>query len=172
MGARSARNPFGTWPGGKHSLALAGLKTRECAVLTVGKIDMNIKHSMHGFVLAQALTLAATFGAQAAPEDYAFKIIGSELHKGAGVAITVSLTDLRTNSPVSDAVIFTTRLDMAPEGMAGMTTPVEAVASGIPGQYQFKADLAMAGTWRFQIAAKVQGEVDTVQGELILGVKP
>ncbi|MDB5660462.1 MAG: hypothetical protein JWS10_3077 [Cypionkella sp.] len=133
---------------------------------------MNIKHPARSFVLAQALTLAATFGALAAPEDYTFKIIGSELHQGAGAAITVSPTDLRTNAPASDAVIFTTRLDMAPEGMEGMTTPVEAVASGIPGQYQFKADLAMAGDWRFQIAAKVQGEAETVQGELILGVKP
>jgi len=133
---------------------------------------MNIKHPARSFVLAQALTLAATFGALAAPEDYAFKIIGSELHQGPGAAITVSLTDLRTNAPVSDAVIFTTRLDMAPEGMEGMTTPVEAVAYGIPGQYQFKADLAMAGDWRFQIAAKVQGEAETVQGELIIGVKP
>lgn len=133
---------------------------------------MIIKHPVRSLVLAQAFTLAATFGALAAPEDYAFKIIGSELHQGAGTTITVSLTDLRTNAPVSDAVIFTTRLDMAPDGMEGMTTPVEAVTSGIPGQYQFKADLTMAGNWRFQIAAKVQGEADTVQSELILGVKP
>ncbi|MBC7735906.1 MAG: FixH family protein [Candidatus Saccharibacteria bacterium] len=133
---------------------------------------MNFKHSMRSFVLAQALTLATTFGSEAASEDYAFRIIGSELHQGAGASITVSLIDLRTNAPVSDAVIFTTRLDMAPEGMEAMTTPVEAMASVIPGQYQFKADLAMAGNWRFQIAAKVQGEAETVQGELILGVKP
>ncbi len=133
---------------------------------------MIIKHPVRSLVLAQALTLAATFGAFAAPEDFAFKIIGSELHQGARTTITVSLTDLRTNAPVAGAVIFTTRLDMAPDGMEGMTTPVEAVTSGIPGQYQFKTDLTMAGNWRFQIAAKVQGEADTVLGELILGVKP
>ena len=132
---------------------------------------MNTILSLRSFLLATALTCASTFAAQAAPEDYAFKIIGNELHPGEGVAIAVSLTDLRTNTPVSDAVIFTTRLDMAPEGMEGMTTPVEVVVSDIPGQYQFKADLAMAGSWRFQIAAKLQGEAETVQGELILGVK-
>lgn len=131
---------------------------------------MNTKHVLRSLVLAQALTLAA-ISAQAAPEDYAFKVIGSELHQGDGVTISVSLTDLRTNTPVADAVIFTTRLDMAPEGMEGMTAPVEAMPSAVPGQYQFKADLAMAGNWRFQIAAKVQGEADTVQGELILGVQ-
>ena len=132
---------------------------------------MNTIPTLRSFVLATALTCASTFTVQAAPEDYAFKIISTELHPGEGVNIAVSLTDLRTNTPVSDAVIFTTRLDMAPEGMEGMTTPVEVVVSDIPGQYQFKADLAMAGSWRFQIAAKLQGEAETVQGELILGVK-
>ena len=132
---------------------------------------MNTTTTLRSFVLSAAFILAAAFGAQAAPNDYAFKIISSELHPGEGVNISVSLTDLRTNAPVADAVIFTTRLDMAPEGMEGMTAPVEVVPSGIPGQYQFKADLTMAGNWRFQIAAKVQGEAETVQGELILGVQ-
>ena len=132
---------------------------------------MKTTYSLRSVLLAQALTLATAFGAKAAPEDYAFKIVDSELHQGAGAVITVSLLDLRTKAPVLDAVIFTTRLDMAPEGMEGMTTPVEAVASDVPGQYQFRADLAMAGNWRFQIAAKLQGEPETVQGELILGVQ-
>lgn len=132
---------------------------------------MNTTASLRSLVLAPVLILAAAFSASAAPEDYAFKIVQSELHPGEGVAIAVSLTDLRTNTPVSDAVIFTTRLDMAPEGMEGMTAPVEAVATDIPGQYQFKVDLAMAGNWRFQIAAKVQGEAETVQGEMIFGVQ-
>ena len=132
---------------------------------------MNIIASLRSLVLAPVIILAAAFSASAAPEDYAFKIVQSELHPGEGVAIAVSLTDLRTNTPVSDAVIFTTRLDMAPEGMEGMTAPVEAVATDIPGQYQFKVDLVMAGNWRFEIAAKVQGEAETVQGELILDVQ-
>lgn len=133
---------------------------------------MKIQKSLRSLGLAQALILAATIGAQASPQDYAFTITGSELHPGEGVSLSVSLTDLRTNTPVTDAVIFTTRLDMAPEGMEGMTTPVEAEESDVPGQYRFKADLAMAGSWRFQIAAKLQGEAETVQGELILDVKP
>ena len=132
---------------------------------------MKLTRTVCGILLAQALALGAAQFAFAAQNDYAFKVVENELHQGAGVLISVALTDLRTNAPVADAVIFTTRLDMAPEGMEGMTTPVEAVASDVPGQYQFKADLAMAGNWRFQIAAKVQGESKTVQGELILGVQ-
>ena len=132
---------------------------------------MNSTTTLRSLVLASGLVFAATFGAFAAPADYAFKIISSDLHPGDGVNISVSLTDLRTNTPVTDAVIFTTRLDMAPEGMEGMTAPIAAVASDVPGEYRFKVDLAMAGNWRLQIAAKVQGEPETVQGELILGVQ-
>lgn len=133
---------------------------------------MNTTHFLRSLVLAQALTFATAIGAQAAPADYAFTIVDSELHPGQGMDIAVSLTDLRTNTAVSGAVIFTTRLDMAPDGMEGMTVPVEVMPEGAPGIYHFKADLMMGGNWRFQIAAKVQGEAETVQGELILGVQP
>jgi hypothetical protein len=34
-------------------------------------------------------------------------------------------------------VIFATRLDMAPDGMEMMGTPVEAIPSGGPGVYRF-----------------------------------
>lgn len=132
---------------------------------------MKISHSLRSLVLAQALTLAAAFTAQAAPEDFEFKIVDSEIRQGDGVIITVSLTNLRSGAPVTDAVIFTTRLDMAPDGMETMTIPVEVMPSDAPGLYRFKADLTMAGGWRLQVAAKVQGEPETVQGELILGVQ-
>ena len=133
---------------------------------------MNTTQSLRSLVLAQALALAAAFGAQAAPQDYAFTLVEREIHPGQGVDLAVSLTDLRTNTPVSGAVIFTTRLDMAPDGMEAMTTPVEVLPEGEPGIYHFKADLVMGGDWRLQVAAKVQGEAETVQGELILSVQP
>ena len=132
---------------------------------------MNTTQFLRSLVLAHALTLAATIAAQAAPEDYAFKVTDSVIHPGEGAVFSVSLTDLRTNTPVTGAVIFTTRLDMAPEGMEGMTSPVEVLTEDTPGIYTLKADLAMAGNWRLQLAAKVQGETDTVQGELIFGVQ-
>ena len=132
---------------------------------------MNTTQLLRSLVLAHALTLAATIAAQAAPEDYAFKITDSVIHPGEGAVFSVSLTDVRINTLVTGAVIFTTRLDMAPEGMEGMTSPVEVLTEDTPGIYSLKADLAMAGNWRLQIAAKVQGEADTVQGELIFGVQ-
>ncbi len=125
-----------------------------------------------GIFGVQILTFATAQAAFAVADDYAFNIVKGDLRQGTGVEIAVFLTDLRTNSPVTDAVIFATRLDMAPERMESMTTPVTASASDVPGQYQFTVDLTMAGNWRFQLAAKVQGEIETVQGQLILGVQP
>jgi hypothetical protein len=69
-------------------------------------------------------------------------------------------------------VIFATRLDMAPEGMATMTAPVEALPSTEPGVYRFRTNLMMAGGWQLSLAAKVQGEVGTLQNQLILRALP
>ncbi|MCF7701947.1 FixH family protein [Loktanella sp. M215] len=79
---------------------------------------------------------------------------------------------MRTDTPVDSAVIFATRLDMEPDGMETMTTPVVAVPTGEPGQYRFSADLTMDGNWRFSVAAKVQGEAETVQAQIVIEVQP
>ncbi len=86
--------------------------------------------------------------------------------------IELMLTDLRTGQPVADAVIYATRMDMAPDGMATMTAPVTAMPGEIPGRYRFATDLTMAGGWRFSVAAKVQGEPETVTAELELRAAP
>ncbi len=71
---------------------------------------------------------------------------------------------------MADAVIFETRLDMAPDGMEAMTSKVDALPTEEPGVYRFKLNLSMAGGWRFKMAAKIQGEEETAQGEVILKV--
>ena len=72
-----------------------------------------------------------------------------------------------TGKPVPDAVIFTTRLDMAPDGMASMATKIAPVPGAEPGTYRFKADVSMAGGWLLSLGAKVQGETGTVEGKLV-----
>ncbi|MFC0808853.1 FixH family protein [Ensifer sp. P24N7] len=120
--------------------------------------------------LAIALTTAST--SFAAATDYEFQLVQSEVAHGPEATVAVRLVDRRTAKPVSDAVIFTTRLDMAPEGMEAMTTSVEPMSSTEPGVYRFKTNLSMEGGWRFKLAAKVQGETETVQGELVLQATP
>ncbi|ACP22306.1 hypothetical protein NGR_b08500 (plasmid) [Sinorhizobium fredii NGR234] len=119
-----------------------------------------------------AIILAATTTSFAAATDYEFQLVQPEVAQGPEATVAVRLIDKRTSKPVPDAVIFSTRLDMAPEGMEAMTTSVEEMPSTEPGVYSFKTNLSMEGGWRFKLAAKVQGETDTVQAELVLQAQP
>ncbi|MEI2302199.1 FixH family protein [Ensifer sp. MJa1] len=128
--------------------------------------------SARAILASLVIALASTTVSHAAATDYEFKLVESEVAHGPEATVAVRLVDKRNDKPVSDAVIFTTRMDMAPEGMEAMTTPVEAVPSTEPGVYRFKTNLSMEGGWRFKLAAKVQGETETVQGELVLQATP
>lgn len=123
-------------------------------------------------LLAGILIAGSATVSFAASKDYEFQPVSTDVKQGEGSLISVRLIDKRTGKPVPDAVIFTTRMDMAPEGMEMMTTPVVAATSSEPGIYAFKTDFTMAGGWRFKLAAKVQGEPDTVQGEIVLKAAP
>lgn len=119
-----------------------------------------------------AIILAATTASFAAATDYEFQLVQPEVPHGPEVTVAVRLIDKRTSKSVPDAVIFSTRMDMAPDGMEAMTTSVEEMPLAEPGVYTFKTNLSMAGGWRFKLAAKVQGETETVQGELVLQAQP
>jgi YtkA-like len=122
-------------------------------------------------IAASALAINAAVS-QTEAGDYEFQLVSQELKAGAPAEITVRLVHKPDGKPVPDAVIFTTRLDMEPDGMEAMTTPVEKIAGGEPGTYRFKAKLTMEGGWAFSLAAKVQGEADTVQSKLLLKALP
>jgi hypothetical protein len=126
---------------------------------------MNTKHLIVPlFAVAMSLTGAAAF---AGAVDYAFEPLGAELKKGDDVVISVRLMHKPTGKPVSDAVIVRTRVDMAPDGMADMPSPVAAVPASEPGVYAFKTDMPMAGRYLLSLAVKVQGEPETVVGKVI-----
>lgn len=128
--------------------------------------------SAGAMLLAGVLIVGSATVTLAASQDFEFQPVSTDVKQGQGSLVSIRLVDKRTGKPVPDAVIFATRMDMAPEGMEMMTTPVEATSSTVPGVYVFKADFTMAGGWRFKLAAKVQGEPDTVQGELVLKAAP
>src|SRR5260370_40769668 len=117
-----------------------------------------------GAVLAVAASLTST--AFAGANDYAFERVKAEVKKGNGVTLTVRLVHQPTGKPVSDAVIFSPRIDMSPEGMETMTAPVASTKGTQPGTYDFKTDLSMAGGWLLTGPAKVQGEQETVTGNV------
>lgn len=121
---------------------------------------------------AIAILSASATISYAGPADFEFQLVSAEVKKGPDAEVSVRLVNKRSGQPVSDAVIFTTRMDMAPEGMEMMTTPVEEVPFAQPGTYKFKTNLSMEGGWRFQLGAKLQGEGDTVQGEVVVKATP
>lgn len=124
---------------------------------------------MRGAVLALALSATS---AVAGAGDYVFELVSTDHRVGSGAVLELRLTDLRTGGAVEGAVIYATRMDMAPDGMATMTSPVTAMPTDVPGTYRFATDLTMAGGWRFSVAAKVQGESETVVAEIELRAKP
>ncbi|MBA7470539.1 hypothetical protein ES707_05826 [subsurface metagenome] len=118
---------------------------------------------------ALAVTMgAAGSNAFAAASDYAFEAVEAELKKGDDVTVAVHLTNKLTGKPVTDAVIFRSRVDMAPDGMAEMESQVTPLPAQEPGVYAFKTDLPMAGRYQLSVAAKVQGEAETVIGRIVI----
>ncbi|ULL01585.1 FixH family protein [Bradyrhizobium sp. I71] len=123
------------------------------------------------FSSAAALTVVVTLVATAASAgagDYVFEPVNAEMKKGDDVTVAVRLTNKTTGKPVSDAVIFRTRVDMAPDGMAEMESPVAPLPSRESGVYAFKTDLPMAGRYQVTLSAKVQGESETINGKVIV----
>ncbi len=120
-------------------------------------------------LLSLSLTMPGA-SAFADASNYEFQLVQNEIKKGDAI-VAVRLINKQTGKLVPDAVIFTTRLDMAPEGMQEMTTKVAPAVGGEPGIYRFKTDLSMAGSWQLSLGAKIQGETGTVDSKLILKVK-
>ena len=104
-------------------------------------------------------------------QDYEFQLVEASPKVGEAI-VAVRLVNKKTGKSVPDAVFAATRIDMAPDGMAGMAAPIALLPSTEPGVYRFKTDLAMAGGWRLSLAAKVQGETGTVESKLILKAVP
>ncbi len=117
-----------------------------------------------------AITGSATL-ARADVKDYEFQLVDKTVKKGDAI-ISVRLIHKPDGKPVPDAVIFATRLDMAPDGMQEMATKVTPMPGTEPGTYRFKANLTMAGGWQLSLGAKVQGETGTVENKLVLKATP
>jgi hypothetical protein len=112
------------------------------------------------------VTVALEAGALAGANDYVFEPVVTDVKRGDDAIVSVRLMHRPTGKPVPDAVIVRTRIDMAPDGMADMASPLTAVPSNEPGVYSFKTELSMAGRWLLSISAKVQGEPETVTGKV------
>src|SRR6266446_291779 len=111
-----------------------------------------MKTFTHARAFRAALIAAAIAGTSTAAlaeiTDYKFELVDQTVQAGPDKIITVRLMNTKTGKPVPDAVIFATRLDMAPDGMQEMATKIASMPGGEPGVYKFKATLTMAGGWQ------------------------
>ena len=122
------------------------------------------------FAAAAALACGLAFTAvqsRAKDTDYRFELAGTPQPSAKKDTVQVRLLRVADGKPVPDAVIFESKADMGPSGMSSMTAPVTALpAKG--GTYSFEVQPGMTGTWALHLAAKVQGEPDTVRATLTI----
>lgn len=128
---------------------------------------LNPLRAFRGALIGIAITGTVT-AAHADIKDYEFQLVDQTVKAGPDKTITVRLVNKTTGKAVPDAVIFATRLDMAPDGMQEMATKVASAPSAEPGTYRFKATFGMAGRWQLSLGAKVQGETGTVESKLVI----
>jgi hypothetical protein len=114
---------------------------------------------------------AASSAAYAEIRDYEFRLVKAEMKKG-NAEVAVRLLNKKSGKAVPDAVIFAKRIDMAPDGMETMASPIEQLPSTEPGVYRFKTNLVMQGRWQLSLGAKVQGEEGSVENKLVLRALP
>lgn len=133
---------------------------------------MTIVHARARLVALSLATLtllgAGLAPAVAAPQDYQFEAVPAQVRQSKEVVIGVRLMHKPTGKPVPGAVIFQTRLDMSPDGMASMVYKITPMPSEEPGVYRFKADMSMAGGYALDLSAKVPGETDTIRAKVLL----
>ena len=121
------------------------------------------------FIFA-ASSLVAAF-VLAAPNDYRFELVQAQPAGPGKTAVTVRLVHVPDSKPVVGAVLFESKTDMGPGGMAEMTGKVSPLPSDQPGIYRFQVETGMAGKWQLALGAKVQGEAGTVRGNLVYEAK-
>ena len=128
---------------------------------------LNLTRALRAALIGFALIGAAGV-ARADIKDYEFKLAEPTVAVGKDKIVTVQLVNRKTGKPVPEAVIFATRLDMAPDGMAEMATKIVREPGGEPGNYRFKAAFGMEGRWLLSLGAKLQGETGTLEGKLVI----
>jgi len=126
-----------------------------------------VAHVMRAALLGAAFA-GANLPAHAEIKNYEFQLVQPTVQAGSDRIVTVRLVDKTTGKAVPDAVIFATRLDMAPDGMQEMVTKVTPMPGTEPGTYRFKANFSMAGRWQLSLGAKVQGETGTIENKLVV----
>jgi Cu(I)/Ag(I) efflux system membrane fusion protein len=93
--------------------------------------------------------------------------VNAEVTIGKKVRFEVKLAGIDPLPAPADIKVSATRIDMGPDGMETMASPVTALASATPGVLAFETDFSMAGRWAFTITATVKGQAKPVTGKVV-----
>jgi YtkA-like len=124
-----------------------------------------------GAAIFAVSTLVAAYGLLADPNDYRFELVQAHPAGPGKTTVAVRLVHVPDSKPVAGAVLFESKTDMGPSGMAEMAGKVSPLPSDQPGIYRFQVETGMAGKWQLALGAKVQGEAGTVRGTVLYEAK-
>jgi Cu(I)/Ag(I) efflux system membrane fusion protein len=86
-----------------------------------------------------------------------FEAVTPEVAVGDAVRVDIRVLDAGGQPITSPVTAMALRMDMGPDGMAGMTTRVVAVPTDQPGVIALEADFTMAGRWALTLTTTVSG---------------
>src|SRR5687767_13969868 len=87
-----------------------------------------------------------------AVEAYRWEAVTSEVAAAPGQQFSVRLIG-PDDAAVGAVEIIDARLDMSPEGMAAMDTPLTRESADAAGTFGYRADFTMAGRWALHLKA-------------------
>ena len=107
-------------------------------------------------------------------QDYRFDIVQQPVKVGQNSEITVRLVHLPSGQAVKDAIISKSELEMpmlwpgynkvVPSGLSLSDVHVEYLGSDAQGDYHFRGNVSMAGTWTLKLSTQVPDEAEPVRG--------
>ena len=92
----------------------------------------NSARALIGATFLAGFLLAAVGYPAAAPNDYRFELVQAQPTGPGKTTVTVRLVHVPDNKPVAGAVLFESKSDMGPAGMAEMPGKVAAAAMAEP----------------------------------------
>ncbi len=116
---------------------------------------------------AGAFFYSAEISRLLAGETYRFEAVAEQVAAERGQEFSIRLIG-PDGAPAENADVTIVRLDMSPDGMAAMASPVTEDPPDTPGTFSYRADFTMAGRWALHVEAQVPGQTEPVIGEVIL----
>jgi hypothetical protein len=138
-------------------------------------MEENMRISAIVTLAAMALS-ANTSSSFGAAKDYRFELAGAPQTSNGVSTVSVRLLRLPDKKPVPGAVVIESRADMGPIGMAAMAANIKTLPEQPPGTYRFEiqngAVWKKPDNWALTLAAKVQGETETIHGSIVVKLAP